>query len=266
MSFLGDTQATDGSSLARGIGPASVLRTRRDMRFSVITFVFLMGTVPSVAQALEPTPELLRETQRQSLSGLVAVHLRSLGLTAELSSDEALGILGKEIASPELGLASSFQGMTGEAPLLRLAYDMKPETLDGRQVFVYWVALDLFQEVFWAWETNPPGRDGGLAPTWNAFHTGVASSPQSAALGIQQHIRELGRQFAADFRATIPGFPDPMWFADVIIIDPDGTMRCVENYVPARPARPTRTPKPAPRIRLQTDIDPWSAYPWSAYQ
>jgi hypothetical protein len=228
------------------------------MRFSAITFVFLMGTVSSAAQALEATPELFREIQRESLAGLEAVHLRSLGLTAEPSSDEALRILGKEIASPELGLASSSQGMTGDAPVLRLAYDMKPEALDGRPVFVYWVALDLLQDVYWAWETNPPGRDGGLAPTWSAFLTGVASSPQFAALGIRQHVRELGRQFAADFRATIPGFPEPMWFANVIIIDPDGTMRCVENYVPARPARPTRTPKPAPRIRLQTDMDPWS--------
>jgi hypothetical protein len=213
------------------------------MRLPLFAFTLLIGAQTLAAPALETTPEIFQEIQRDSLVGLEAVHLRSLGLVAEPSSEDVLSILAQEIAAaPGLRVASSSREMTAEAPFLRIAYDVKRETLEGRPVFVYWVALDLLQEVSWTWATFPRGKDGGLIPTWSALRTGVASNPEDAASGIRQHTRELGQQFAADFRKMTQNLPQ--WSIDAMIMEPDGTLRCVPK---TEALKPMRTPKPRQR-------------------
>jgi hypothetical protein len=211
------------------------------MRRLPIAFVLLLSLVAPAIHSLETTPPIVREQQRTSLLGLESVHLQSLVLTPEPSPEAMRSIVEEALIRAGLRVDSSTRGIVGRPPYLRLAYDIKDETLDGKLVFIYWVSLDLLQDVTWTWVTvqevpsDPPGQDGGLAITWDSFRTGVASSREEAALEIQQHVRDLSQEPTSDINAL----QSPHWVGEGIGMDPDGHMRCVEFD-----SKVTRRPRP----------------------
>ncbi len=159
----------------------------------------LLGETPRSLCAEPHEEEIIKESRRNSLKGLVGVHLRVNRLDPaarhlDLSADLLRGDMASRLRSASIPV---FMRKEGEAQPGPSYLDLTLSVVESSgSVRVFGVRLALIQNIYLERKSDRVFR----ASTWSVSVTGYADEPQAEAIRAQ--VRKLADRFCEDFHAV----------------------------------------------------------------